>query len=224
MIKIMTIILLLTFPMSAFSAIISIIPVSDISASDSDNDGIYETIDPEWLESVRISDMGYDPYPKRAAMEFALTSLPSNATINSAYFNFSASGWTSLSGNSAGLEVHGYQGDGVITGEDMVVNNFIGGPFRPSFDYQGSTDFTIDISTLLNGMNSNDYLGFRFGLFPDCSNCFINLITKEYAINLSQRPTVIIDYTVSPVPIPSAIWLFLSGSFILFGVIKRKSN
>ena len=67
--------LILLSPLPVFSETISILPFTDKGGSDVDNDGIYEDIEIETLDRSRVSDRGYDPYPRRVAMEFDLDFL-----------------------------------------------------------------------------------------------------------------------------------------------------
>ena len=206
-------------PLSALSATLSFSPITDRGGSDLDNDGIYEDIEIESLEYSRVSDRNYDPHSKRVAMEFDLGFLTnSNININSAQFVFSATSYTNGDG---GLEVHGYYGDGVITGDDMTVTNFIGGPFRPRDINSDNRRHTLDVTSMFDSISGSDYLGFRFGLYHDYDNFFINVNTKE-ASDPFYRPTLLVDYTVSPVPIPAAVWLFSSGLIGLVGLARLK--
>lgn len=206
---------IILFPFTAYSGTISVLPMTDRIGLDTNNDGIYETIEPEWLEYSRVSDGGYSPYyhTSRVAMEFDLSFLSNNSTINAAYLSFRPIGW---SDSDAGLEVHGYYGDGVITGNDMLSTNFIDGPFRPR-DISGV--FTIDVTSLVNGMGVNEYLGFMFGTYPGFNNFYIDIASKEFSYDPSYRPTLTIDYTV--VPLPPAAWLFSTGLIGLIGIARR---
>jgi hypothetical protein len=202
------------------AATITLSPVVDQTFRDFDLDGYFESPHPEsgnpLSETLRFKrTAGY--VETRAALEFDISNIPTEAVIQSAEFSFTVVG---CEGDHT-LEFHGYTGNGTIESDDMNVENIIWGPTTiPS-----AITYTIDAASSVISAVQAGYVGFS-GRMASCppNNCGgLQIASKESPTRPDDRPVLTIQYTSSEVPIPPALWLFGSGLLGLIGMARRKA-
>jgi len=100
--------------------------------------------------------------------------------------------------------------------DGMLVGTNFTGPFGPTEDGPDSGLFIILTGTDASMAGVDDLIGFFFGLDPIQ---FIDANTLIFTpVNAAASPGV------SPVPLPAAVWLFMTGLLAAFGLSKRSKN
>ena len=171
---------------------------------------------------------------------FVLAMMFVTSNVNAALVNFEITGiadfWAD-SGNVWGLAL-----DDQITATGTFDDNVLsGGTGTIDFSQDSGNSFTIavgsityfesddsgyaslDLPTISLLSGSLDAFNFSTTLdgngFDSFSNIFDGLDLNGYGINGTWNSTV----TLSPVPVPAAVWLFGSGLIGLAGVARRKA-
>lgn len=146
----------------------------------------------------------------RGAYEFQVPDiLNNNIVINSASLRLHSTYayWTYV-------YIYGYQGNGQIELSDFAETDTLAASSELTI-YNGTANRTymVDITDyLLNNVDSgNSYIGFN-----------IESAFWDSYVNLTRNAELIIDYTV--VPLPPAIFLFLSGLTGLMLSVRKKSS
>jgi hypothetical protein len=185
------------------AAIVDLSPVVDGTATDSDRNGTFDSLDRNGvLLTVDIENAFANQSESQASLEFDLSSIDSSATINSASLRlFSRSGGTGGNGNTVEVSVHGYVGDGVLSlANDFDLDNRVSGPFVAPSGI--NADVTAFVQNLVSSPNT--FAGFNlaadtvpFGSYTqnwDSNNAFSGIVS---------RPLLTIDFDVVSVPEPS---------------------
>lgn len=187
----------------SWGASLSLSPLVDRSANDSNFDGVWDTWEP-----LSTCLLAYNALPStyniRAALEFDLSALPSNSVVSAATFRICYGGASGTRAET--LQFNGYAGDGVLSFADFQVNNQVG-PLYNAFGPGNSSDFyevpaTSFIQSLVT--NHNRYAGFMV------ENLWWNQ-TSFYSSRggPSYSPSLVLQYTI--VPEPSALLLAASA-------------
>lgn len=114
------------------------------------------------------------------------------------------------------IDVYGFtSSSGLITATDVNTGIFIGSWDLPSNLGHGQDAF-FDVTSFLSNTNA-PYVGFNLRAAPSADVSSAGVFSS-IEFNLGHPSQL----TVSTVPIPGAIFLFMSGLLGLFGVLKRK--
>jgi hypothetical protein len=182
---------------SAGAALLLITPTDDDRGIDAFLDGNFMCCQlDDGLATVTLNSS----FEERVGLEFALDSLPSSAVITSATLTLHLP--TDISHTNT-ADVHGYEGDGIITDEDLTVSNLL-----TSFvvSVAGSVDIAIApafIQALLTA--DADFAGFMLRNMTDPSGVFTIWTASSGFEDL--YPTLAIEYEAVPEP----------GSLLLLG-------
>jgi hypothetical protein len=163
---------------------------------------------------------------QRLGLEFALGSIASGATVNSAVL------YLSRSGSDVGtidFSVHGYEADGVITDRDFVHSNVIAGPFTsgylPSSGFVGPHLLAVDVTAYVRALSSQStaYAGFMLAAdqLPTVGNgVSVTFLSSRANVNSSVfLPRLAVDYTPAiAVPEPSSLAMAGLGALSFAGV------
>lgn len=146
---------------------------------------------------------------QKSALEFSLDQID---YAESAVLRFKNTGYINSYANLYEipiLEIHGYNGDGVIEYSDLNTNNLI--LTTQPIDHLGWYEF--DVTEYLNTANSNGatHVGFAFRAIVMGSGAV-------FYSNSEQATSMV----VQTVPIPAAAWLFGSALIGLAGIKRKK--
>ena len=150
----------------------------------------------------------------RAAVEFDISMIVDSNTIGTATLSF-----TTESGSSIGIDIHGYAGNGTKDKPDFNFDNQIA-----SFTAVVNTTSQIDVTDYVKFLvdNNDSYAGFMLDCPPTvgtlCESSD-NKFAYIFGIDSAFAPKL----SISSVPIPAAFWLFGTGALGFIGLVRRKA-
>ncbi|SPP62951.1 VPLPA-CTERM sorting domain-containing protein [Nitrospira lenta] len=109
----------------------------------------------------------------------------------------------------------------------------VGGAQNQTFTWGSTAQLVADVQAMLNTPSTN--YGWLLRNVDEVDNpstptvnegfqSFRAFYTKEgEALGLGTGPRLLIDYTVAPIPVPAAVWLFGSGLAAVAGIARRKA-
>jgi hypothetical protein len=195
------------------AAEIKVHPLYDQSANDSDLDGVWDTLDVP-NQGVLLVYNGGESYNFKAAMEFSLQGIPTNAHVTGALVAFQyagASGWPSNT-----LRVNGYAGDGQITLADFNRPPNPVAPLQPAFGPGYYVTVTPFVRSLVD--HHEEYAEFVLE----------NIRTNQTSVrsnedpNPANRPLLWVTFT--PIPLPAGL---VPGALLGIGItanLARRRN
>jgi hypothetical protein len=221
--------MLLVLPIATAHAITITLPLgptSDRSAWDTNNDGVVDMLRPE-SDPVELNELhvakeaapSWVPGTGRAAMEFVigpafLRPLIASATLflrNTASYNLATEA------NKFQIRVHSYDGDGIVSLDDMFVDNpFIGPSFLESFSIpptpQFLYDLAFDVRPAILALNPSEFF---LGLMLEAvtPNGGFSFASKEHAF--APGPLLRIDLAI---PEPSTLALLAVVGLVGLGL------
>jgi hypothetical protein len=146
---------------------------------------------------------------ERAAMEFSLGLIPANKKIDSAVFTLFSYGGRAA---DAGVEAHGYVGNGTIEKADFLVNNRIAGPDGTMSPFTNPTDITAYVRQLYAG--GATHLGLMLKVTKNAGREFGSELSDE-----GIRPLLKIEFSdkIAGVPEPGSVFLLSTGFMGVLG-------
>ncbi len=160
--------------------------------SSSPRDGTFDVLLPNYLYVGNAWDNG----EYRAVLEFDLSSIPAGSTVTSVVLDVWNSGANPY---SAADFLYGYTGDGVVTLDDVIVDNKLplAGPKDP-IDYE-------DVTAFLQSLVSSNAAHAGFMLRDDNLDSFRDYYPYN-PDNLTQSPQLVVSFSeTAPVPEPSTL-------------------
>lgn len=164
-----------------------------------------------------------EPYESKSAIEFSLAGITDVETAELYMLATGFSSYPDVFTETPNLEIHGYIGDGIITYDDLLQDNFI--TTTGTIDAFGL--YVFDVTDYVASLvDTNElYAGFAF------RNIVMNSSVKFYtpdgmsnvlAINGYTEPVFTPTPPLTQVPVPPAVFLFASG-LLLLQRFSRKS-
>lgn len=165
-------------------------PVSDRYAEDANVDGAFETLFAESTTRLYADSNYFVAGVRAAAMEFDLSSLPTNAVVQSAELSIQAAAFT-LSNSQ---RVSGYPGNGAVELADMTGGTILGTFTVPVSPQIGKLEVGPYVQALLQ--SAQTYAGLRVesagcGIYSSCGVSF-------HASGTVQAPTLNLQFAVPP--------------------------
>jgi hypothetical protein len=131
----------------------------------------------------------------RSTLEFDIRSLPAGAAVISATLELPTKAVTWGVGNTVGLEVYGYQGDGMMSTEDGLEGEYAQGVLYMDVN---EIQTTLDARWLIEDAQSqgHDYLGLNLRLEQEWGAGYINQLVEIYDFGGYEweRPTLTIEW------------------------------
>lgn len=180
--------------------ILVLAPAVDGTILDVTGDGVFDST------NATATSMTVRNFPgsviDRAVMEFNISSIPTNATINSAVLTL-----TNIGIANAPLTIGfvGYSGDGNLT----VSDGSIAGQTLLSVQYTTLSTLQIDLGTsfLQSRLGQTNFMGLR--LQDAAASANIQFATSESSLT-AQRPSLLVNFTA--VPEPTCLGLLLGAA------------
>jgi hypothetical protein len=131
----------------------------------------------------------------RSSLEFDIQSIPAGAAIISATLELPTKAVTWGVGNTLGLEVYAYRGDGVMSSEDGLEGEYPNGVLYMDVN---EIQTTLDARWLIEDARSEgyDYLGLNLRLDQEWGTGYINQLVEIYDFGAAawDRPTLTIEW------------------------------
>lgn len=191
---------------TAQAASVTLEPVDARTAFDANKDGVFDSI----ISPDPTAGADFGNNTSRGLMEFDLSSILGNVT-SAALMMYRGNYGTD--GHPFDIEFHGYVGDGVLEPSDALVDNLI---TKIQNDADNPVSFSLDVSSLVQPLP--DYAGFMIRLTDETTRS----VWQRYFSTTSGAPGNLLVVNYSPIPIPSALYLFGSGLIGLVGVARRR--
>jgi len=165
-------------------------PISDRYGEDADADGVYETLYEESTTRLYADFNYFAPGYRRTALEFDVSSVPTNALVQSAEFSFHAVNFTLYNSE----ELNGYAANGSVELGDMTNGVPLGVFSVPVATAVGTLEVGPFVQALLQ--SGQPFAGLRVesagcGVYSSCGVSF-------YASGTAQPPTLSIRFAVPP--------------------------
>lgn len=131
----------------------------------------------------------------RSSLEFDIQSIPAGAAIISATLELPTKAVTWGVGNTVGLEIYAYQGDGVMSTEDGLEGEYPNGVLYMDVN---EIQTTLDARWLIEDARNDgyDYLGLNLRLDQEWGAGYINQLVEIYDFGAYEweRPTLTIEW------------------------------
>jgi len=173
------------------AASVALLAVADISGSDTNLDGFFETLFDSADTRLYADYKTFGPGRRNAATEFNISTIPTGAVVVAASLQFTASNATLFNG----IDVSGYSGDGVMSVEDLAAGVLITNVHLPSPFFQGVADVTHHVQAVLAA--GGRYAGFRLQAPAPVS--LANQGASLFSSEASPPPRLSIRYALRPV-------------------------
>ncbi|MEM7394965.1 MAG: hypothetical protein AAF492_21750 [Verrucomicrobiota bacterium] len=166
-----------------------------------------------------------------AALEFDISFLSTNHTINSAILNLKPLSFERQSSgiNTMEIFIHGYDGDNMISGDERFITNQIAGPFEVSWRFgitHADSMSSIDVTPFLQSLVDSGVESSGFILKPESFTGFGYLgmgYSSSSNIFSSSRPPFLTISTSIPEP-QTLVYLIASLAMLSNVLIIRRSR
>lgn len=197
-----------SFPNIAYSSQITLLAACALDAMDGrgnppvQRDGIFETLgwdgDPSIEASIQQNFGWTTTSEGRFAIEFDIRGIPEQAVISAAVLRLVevVDGW----GQPTHIQMHGYAGDGVIDGNDMVQTNLL---------YEDISDgllgaVELDVATFVGALRTQgaEFVGFSFREVEGFQMNYYQVWSRSAAPSASwphaEPPSLAVSFAVVP--------------------------
>ena len=211
-------VLLISIFMNITTASASVVDISSSvrgSVLDETADGIFDQVSGGFNARAQQTNFLDIFRVRRGIIEFDISSITS--PVDNAQFSFYITG---LSGPNTAFNIFGYEGNGTLELSDAELGTTLVGTIATDLTGRFDVDVTDFInSSLLSGFQ---FSGFNLRITSEYTTTRVGY-NNAISINTSSNSAVFIPpvLTVSTVPLPASIWLFLSGASLLT-LIGRK--
>lgn len=206
----------------AQAAVVKLTPVADARVSDTDGDGVFESISTANIDRdfglVVRQFQDFTPtvdFEDRAVIEFDLSSVPTDIAIDTLTFDFRTTAFTSSSNT---VTIFGYIGDGVVSLDDATVKATSLGSYNVQSLGLGQQSVPLEASLLQPLLSQSSFLGLRLqGTDPTVN-------TSIASLENNSPPTLTVQFQNEPEAVPEPLTILGSATAIGFGVLLKREH